>query len=132
MPKSAYLTATKAKPLVMRWYKRRRSYNVKPQPRWMRKVRVGDVLRTRTSMRVVRAVTFYACGALANVTFTIRHCSWTGRCETTVNYTDLLHRGFYPAGHRVKLNKKIDREIAAEIMDGDRRKLDCCDVKAVL
>lgn len=111
----------------------RRQWNAMPQPEWMRSVQVGDVLECNRgkTQRVVRSVTFYRCGALHGVRFTIKHCSWTHRCETFLCYTDLIYRGFYPAGHRVKLNRLIDRKIARNIVDQNLRTLDCCDVKGI-
>lgn len=113
-----------------------------PQPMWMRRVAIGDVLEIGTGrvQRVVRAVTFYSCGALHSVTFTIKHCSWTHRCDTVVDVSRLLTEGWHPAGVRMELNTRLDQAIAREIMSKrmrarDRRRhqrrLDCCDVKGI-
>lgn len=121
-----------AEKLIHVWRSPRRQTRVAPQPDWMRELKVGDVLETRNgkSQRTVRAIAFYACGALKDVTFTIRHCSWTHRCETVLTYTDLISRGFTPTGHRRKLNTAFDRKIARCIVDIDDRSLDCCDVRS--
>ena len=113
-----------------RWV--RHSINYRP---WMDHVQVGDILRAGRSLRVVRAVGHYQDGPkkglLRSVTFTIRHCSWTGRCTTVLTYTDLFHRGFKPTGKRLKLSSKIDQLIARDAGDKHERNLACCDVKGV-
>lgn len=100
----------------------------------MRKVRIGDVLETDNGrvQRIVRAVTFYSCGALHGVTFTIKHCSWTHRCETYIDAGRLQTEHWMPAGHRFRLNKPLDKKIALELLDYNRRKLDCCDVRGIM
>ena len=99
----------------------------------MPSVRVGDVLRAGTgTLRVVRHVSFYKDGDLRSVTFSIRHCSWTHRPTTTMNYTDLRIMGYEPTGVRVALRSKMDRELSADIADHNRRKLHCCDVRGVM
>jgi len=122
------------KPLVHKFARRRRSPYARRQPAWMKNVRVGDVLECYDGrvQRIVRAVTFYACGALWGVEFTIKHCSWTHRCHTIVDACRLQSEGWRPAGHRVRLTRPLDRRIAREIMDLPRTpRLDCCDVKGI-
>lgn len=107
-----------------------------PQPPWMRRVRVGDVLKDAVgNLRVVREARHYG-GRLYGVTFTIAHCSWTGRCYTILNATDLRQRGFRPVGVRRRLNTKLDRQIADAIARNDLahrngRALRCCDVEGI-
>ncbi len=104
---------------------------------WMRDVVVGSVLKDRNgTMRVVRKVTRYR-DALQYVTFTIRSCSWTGRCYTVLTATDLRLRGFTlvrvaPRTLETALDRKIDAAIH-QFGGGDRSKyiLRCCDVEGV-
>ena len=103
-----------------------------PQPRWMLRLKVGDVLvSARGTERVVRNVSRFKNGDLSCVTFAIRHCSWTGRCYTVLGYTDLNYCGYRPAGAVVKLRTKLDRHIQRCIENNEDRTLDCCDVKGV-
>lgn len=116
--------------------------SAKPQPEWMATLQVGDVLTNGSAYRVVRRITrwrkegrrtFWDEGPLRSVTFTIKHCSWTGRCYTLLTPYDLIGRGFRPAGARVKLNKPIDAEVLREITQSYTAPilLKCCDVRAV-
>lgn len=111
--------------------------NAIPQPEWMATVQVGDVLTDGRVYRVVREVSHWRPRyspnelRLRGVAFTIRHCSWTRRCHTTLTAADLKQRHFRPAGIRVKLNKSIDAAIAEELADDRRRRLRCCDVRGV-
>lgn len=105
------------------------------QPAWMREIKVGDLLQRRDEPpRAVRGVSHYSNGDLHYVTFAIRHCSWTHRCTTTMNYNDLRYFGYRPTGQRVELDKEIDRAIAHCVQNHrrDQQTLDCCDVKGVL
>lgn len=98
----------------------------------MEKVRVGTVLVSRGgTARVVRRVTRYRTGELYYVWFTIRHCSWTGRCYTMLSANDLIQQGYTPAGftYRIpqdELNLNIERSLA-----GGDYYLKCCDVRGV-
>jgi hypothetical protein len=98
----------------------------------MRDVKVGDVLvRGRNTPRVVRSVSRFKNGDLLCVHFAIRHCSWTHRCTTAVNYTDLRCLGYEPLGVNVPLNTALDKRIARDLLYENRfkPKLDCCDVR---
>ena len=119
--------------LTKSYKNKRRQVSSQPQPPWMRSVKVGDVLTNRNgrSQRIVRAVSFYTCGALSCVTFTIRHCSWTHRCYTVLTYVDILGRGMLPSKHNVKLKSRLDRKIAKDLLDHRIQKLDCCDVQGI-
>lgn len=100
----------------------------------MKDVKVGDVLaRGRSKPRVVRSVSRFKNGDLCAVSFTIRACSWTHRCTTAMNYTDLRCLGYAPVGVNVPLTTKIDRRIARDLLYENRfdQKLDCCDVRGV-
>lgn len=95
-------------------------------------MRIGDVLRTPTdSFRIVRDVRFNANGFLTMVDFTIKHCSWTGRCYTCCNRSDLRSRGFRPTGKRKRLTSRLDKRIARHMLDHRLVELDCCDVKGI-
>ena len=106
--------------------------NLLPQPEWMSKVRVGDVLRSRGgTYRVVRKVS-YRNNRLHCITFAIKRCSWTKRCSTTMNCHDLRYAGYKPVLNvKWKFATTLDESIQADIMDLNRRKLNCCDVRGV-
>lgn len=138
MSKLPLTTDWDTRALVRQFDRRRRNWNARPQPRWMKSVRVGDVLERKGTLRVVRAITFYACGALWGVHFTIKHCSWTHACDTVVDASRLQSEGWRPTGHRTRLTGRLDRRIQREILEdygphrkGRKRLLDCCDVKGV-
>lgn len=99
---------------------------------WMRRVVVGSVVAERSgSMRVVREVSRFENGDLRCLTFTIQRCSWTTRCSTVVNYTDLRLRGFRLL--RVaprRLRSIMDGRIAEAIRSRDVS-LTCCDVEGI-
>jgi hypothetical protein len=99
-------------------------------PDWLKRVRVGDVLRTPTgTLRVVRQVS-YRRGVISSCSFTIRHCSWTRACYTVKLRSELF--GWQPTGKRVRLRKRIDRDIKHDLdKPGRERKLTCCSVEGV-
>ena len=115
----------------------------RPTQRWIAKIKRGDILRSRSGMlRVVREVTHSdqgIYGIRTSVTFTIKTCSWTGRCYTVYTGNDLVQMGFRPTRARVSLRKKIDREIACQIRDRPfpdmrlpkRYSIACCDVRDI-
>lgn len=102
---------------------------------WMKDVVVGSVLAEGSgAWRVVREVCRYADGDLRSVTFTIRRCSWTGRCYTILGYTDLRMRGFRmvrvkPRALRTKLDRTIRRAIHQPCYEPYAAR--CCDVEGV-
>lgn len=100
---------------------------------WMKDLAVGDVLwnRSRTDARVVRSVQRYKNGDLSSVTLAIRRCSWTNRPLTTLNYTDLIFRGYERAPLRVKLDRAIDRDLEHHVDVRNAVTITCCDVKGV-
>lgn len=103
------------------------------QPEWAMKLCVGDVLTNGNIDRPVRELSRRPDGRLHTVAFAIKHCSWTGKCFTTYCWNDLICAGYGPTGVRVKLNKRIDKRIAANIRRraGYLQTLDCCDVRDV-
>lgn len=110
----------------------RRPYET--QPPWMARVKVGDVLKERSGrLRVVREVVWRRNGWLWGLTFTIAHCSWTGRCYTVIDWSALKSRGFRPTGKQIRLTKPFDRKILAAIQQPakERKILKCCDVEGV-
>jgi hypothetical protein len=103
-----------------------------PQPSWMAAVKVGDVLRSGSkTLRVVRKVSRFKDGSLRSVTFSIRHCSWTRRPYTVMGYTDLRLLGYARVGANLKLESPLDRELALDIADHNRRQVTCCMVKGI-
>lgn len=99
---------------------------------WMKTVKVGDVLiSSKGTFRVVRGVTRFSDGDLRCVDFAIRHCSWTGRPVTVVNFTDLRSNGYYPAGIRVRLESELDKKLAEEVKCIGLPQLSCCRVKGI-
>jgi hypothetical protein len=90
--------------LVHRFAKPRRIKNTRRQPKWMKSVKIGDILEdAHGSRRVVRSVTFYSCGALHSVSFTIKHCSWTHRCDTLYVDRNTLRETIESAGRLIGL-----------------------------
>lgn len=102
---------------------------------WRDNIKVGDVLRTHNgNFRIVRKVyRRHGDKFLGSVTFTIQQCSWTGRCYTIVNRSDLKQRKFSPTGVRVTkmttMDKRINRDIIEDRPRGTR--LSCCDVRGI-
>lgn len=81
---------------------------------WIWKIKKGDVLKwPNGTLRIVRHVSQYEKFGRkhCNVTFAIRHCSWTHRPHTVLNNHDLAYMGVRPTKARVRLNKKIDKAI---------------------
>lgn len=102
------------------------------QPRWMYRLQVGDVITNGGPFRIVRELTRRRDGRLSSVILAIRRCSWTHRCYTYLNATDLRCMGYRRV--RVKrraLRKRIDKLIIAAIHQPAKEKyiLTCCDVE---
>lgn len=107
---------------------------------WTVRIRVADVLRARTGqLRVVRHVTHSLITGSGgpphirtSVTFKINRCSWTRRCYTVYNSSD-LRRLYRPTRGHIELRKKMDRAILQEIIRPAKEKprLTCCDVESV-
>lgn len=102
---------------------------------WIKRIRKGDVLRAKSGrLRVVRAVQHSGPSIPKTcVTFTIQHCSWTGRCYTVYNGNDLRQMGFRPTMAHVKLGNEVDRAIEAEFNRTYARDalVKCCDVEEI-
>lgn len=94
---------------------------------WIKDISVGDILMEGDTPRVVRSVSHTG---RTSVTFTIRHCSWTTRCYTVLNESDLRTRRFRPTGKRKRLDAPIDRAIR-EAIDKREIKMHCCDVDGI-
>lgn len=105
-----------------------------PAHAWIARIKKGDVLRSRKGvLRVVREVSHHHIpfhGIRTCVTFTIRHCSWTGRCYTVLGGNDLVQMGYRPTRAKVSLRRRIDRAIEAEF-GKHRPELTCCDVDGI-
>lgn len=107
-----------------------------PQPAWMISLKPGHVIqRPGSRFRVVREVSRYRNGELRSVTLAIRHCSWTGRCYTILNASDLRILGYrrVPAKRRT-LRQSMDRKFAKAVSQRcDVRPfvLTCCDVESL-
>jgi hypothetical protein len=106
-----------------------------PQPRWMRTVQVGDTIQAPYGApRIVREVTRRQNGRLRSVTVVIRHCSWTHRCYTILNDTDLRILGYRKLQLKRKaLTSEFDEKVHASIHQPAKAPyiLDCCDVKGL-
>ena len=101
---------------------------------WIKRIRKGDILRSGSGMlRVVRAVSHHGPSIpKTNVTFSIKRCSWTGRCYTVMTGNDLRQLGYRPTRGRMRLRGKLDLLIEGDFgaSPGDTR-LTCCDVEGV-
>jgi len=103
--------------------------------KWIERIEKGDILRSKSGLlRIVRAVHHswipQSQQIRTSVTFTIKRCSWTGRCYTILNGSDLMTQGYQHTGKRIRLQKKMDKEIAAEFgQKPESLKLTCCDVE---
>lgn len=102
---------------------------------WLDKIQEGDILLEQgRSERVVRNAHYGKNGKLYSVTFTIKHCSWTGRCYTVLIRADLKTRRFAPTGKKYKAKTELDTKIKEEVNNSynpPEIKLHCCDVKGV-
>ena len=101
---------------------------------WFTTLQVGDVIaRPGGPWRVVRAISRRAYGLYA-VTLLIRRCSWTGRCYTILNATDLRVQGYKPVrGAHWPCRTAFDRRVHKAITDDGVRPypLRCCDVVGI-
>lgn len=102
---------------------------------WIAKIQKGDILRGPSGLRVVREVSHSVnrWGTRTSVYFAIQRCSWTGRCYTVMNQTDLRTLGYMPTGKHWPLNHAFDQLIEEEFKRNSRsgRVLGCCDVAGV-
>lgn len=102
----------------------------------MRRVRIGSILlnKTRKMHRVVRHVSYYKNGDLHCVGLAIKHCSWTKRCYTIMNYNDLIWHGYVLLeGANYVFNTQMDKTIEYCLKHDNKedQKLTCCDVEGV-
>ncbi len=104
------------------------------QPRWMLTLRVGAVITNGGAWRVVGDLSRYRDGRLHTVSLVIRRCSWTGRCYTVLNATDLRLMGYRRVNVRpLKLKGKIDKRIHMAIHEkADQKSMTCCDVVGII
>lgn len=103
-----------------------------PQPRWMLTLKVGHVIaRPNGAYRIVRSVCRYGNGDLRSVTLVIKRCSWTHRCYTILNASDLRQLGYRRIRVRPRtLRSDIDRKVAQAIQQPcwEPYVMECCDV----
>lgn len=99
-----------------------------PDPEWFARVRVGDVLqrgmngpyrivrKVSRSRRIYRRTVDRSDNApLRSVVFAIRRRSWTNRCYTVLNASDLKTMGYRYVGASVALASDLDQCIAEAI-----------------
>ena len=106
---------------------------------WIHAIRVGDILAVGDTYRIVRDVHHSRSDRWppkTYVTFTIKRCSWTGRCYTVLTQSDLKTRGFRPTGHSMRLRRQIDAKIRKAIVGNELPKhghysMTCCDVEGI-
>ncbi len=105
---------------------------------WRDDIKVGDVMSERgRPWRIVRQASYRDNGLLLAVTFTIRRCSWTHRCYTTVMRVDLNVRGFRKVRNvsvslkNSGIDAKIKRAIGRVAMPNHNHILTCCDVEGL-
>jgi hypothetical protein len=106
--------------------------------KWL-KITVGSVLKSPNGdLRPVRYLSAWPGTTKTklsplrgtHVAFSIRRCSWTGRCYTVYNLGELRGMGYTITGKTVRLDKPIDRKIAKDI--GKLYPvLSCCAVKGL-
>jgi hypothetical protein len=68
-----------------------------------------------------------------SVFFTIKHCSWTGRCYTVYSLQDLFNLGYVMTKKRVRVRGKFAEKIVEEMTLKVARppKITCCDVEGI-
>lgn len=95
------------------------------------KVQIGDVFRAPSGMlRVVRSVSKPKTARCPSVTFTIQHCSWTGRSTTSYPVSELLRIGYVYTGKRMPLRSNFDK-LMAEDAETKTRNFKCCEVRGI-
>lgn len=117
----------------------------KPQPKWMAKLKEGDVIQAASGLqRVVRQVNMWPkhkhANRLHSVTVVIKHCSWTGKCFTCLDEAQLNGYGYKPLGVRVTMRTRLDRRIKSELARQNSpdakvrfgpKLLGCCEVRGI-
>ncbi len=99
---------------------------------WRDTLQVGDVLLTKSgSPRIIRRVYYRKNGFIGGIRLTIKRCSWTKLCYTSIGRVDLEQRKFRKSNIRItKLKSLLDDKINEE-MKFDHRKLSCRSVRGV-
>ena len=104
---------------------------------WRDKLQVGDILQAPSGrLRIVRKVKRHPDDPsyVSHVGMVILKCSWTHRCDTVFNRSDLKTVGFKKVRKKpVKLDSAIDRKIEKDMKQVDKRKckLTCCDLRGL-
>jgi hypothetical protein len=80
---------------------------------WIKTLKVGDVVRAPSGvLRIVRSVSHHRPSIGGTyVTFLIRRPSWTNRCYTVMNGSNMAIVGYRPTGAKAKLNHEFDRTV---------------------
>ncbi len=114
----------------------KQNYARRPDARWMRTLKVGDVIARPTGpWRIVRSLLRRPDGTLHSVNVTINHCSWTGRCYTVLTRAELFNMNYRKLRVKTRrLDTEFDKKIAKAIT-GDERPghytVTCCDVRGI-
>jgi len=101
--------------------------------RWLREVKVGDVLKVNGSLRVVRGVSHGPFpDSRSTFSFAIKRCSWTRRGYTVYTSSDLITLGALRMNKRMPLRTKLDRVLSEDISKSLKKpQLSCCDVEGM-
>ena len=98
---------------------------------WRDRIQIGDVLRSGSgALRVVRKASYDKHGYLSAVAFTIKGCSWTRRCYTMINRSDLKVTGYRATRQKYSLGTELDKQIHKAIHERTWN-LRCCDVVGI-
>ena len=96
-------------------------------------IQPGEVVKWPSGVfRVVRKVSNSIHGNPRGVWcyFSIRHCSWTGRCYTLYNVGQLAYMRCVRTGVKVKFKHRLDFKVN-RVIEAGTRELKCCDVRTV-
>lgn len=108
----------------------------RPQPRWILTLKIGDVVQRQNGQpRIVRKIWRHNDGTLSGIVVAIQRCSWTHRCYTILNHTDLRTFGYRKLRKmRAALDADFDRMFDAAVHQPSAERpyvFDCCDVKGI-
>jgi len=106
---------------------------------WRDTLSEGDIIRSASGdLRVVRKASYWdkpyrnrPAGMLYGVYLLIRNCSWTGKCYTVINRSDLVSRKFEPTGLRWESDAAFKVLLEKEMGPNKPLALHCCDVKGI-
>ncbi len=100
---------------------------------WVDDLQPGDIVRFNNGIfRTVLAVSHHE-GRVRNVTFPIRHCSWTGRGYTLIDRYEVRKRARRKAGHWAGFKMSpLVRKLLAEYATPLVRTIGCCEVIGAL